>query len=187
MLEAFLSKLRKYRRKSLIKWYGLKNVHPDFLATNGLKNVSKDIVAGAFAYIGPRCIICPKVSIGNYTMLANDVSIIGGDHNFRTAGIPTVFNGRDELKATHIGNDVWIGCHSIIMAGVTIGDGVIVAAGSVVTKDLEPFGVYAGIPAKKIKERFSDKEKEMHIDMLNLSPDKLNYLCDTLLSSHSNG
>ena len=73
------------------------------------------------------------------------------------------------------------------MAGVTIGDGVIVAAGSVVTKDLEPFGVYAGIPAKKIKERFSDKEKEMHIDMLNLSPDKLNYLCDTLLSSHSNG
>lgn len=57
----------------------------------------------------------------------------------------------------------------IIMAGVKIGDGVIVAAGSVVTKDLDDFGVYGGVPAKKIKNRFlSYEEQERHRKMLNL-------------------
>lgn len=147
--------LRTLKRKFFIKWYGLNNVHPKFLATKGLKNVSKDIHAGAYSYIGPRCIIYPNVSIGNYTMLANDVYIIGGDHNYRTAGIPTVFNGRDSMVKTSIGSDVWIGARSIIMTGIKIGDGAIVAAGSVVTKDLEPFCIYGGVPAKKIKDRFS--------------------------------
>ena len=94
--------LRRIKRKFYVRWYGLKNVHPDFLATNGLSKVSKDIKAGAFSYIGPGCSIYPKVTIGNYTMIANDVSIIGGDHNYRTPGIPTVFNGRDILRPTVI-------------------------------------------------------------------------------------
>ena len=175
--------LRTIKRKFYIEWYRLRNVHPRFLATNGLSNVSKYIKAGAFSYIGPRCIIYPNVTIGNYTMIANDVFIIGGDHNFKTPGIPTVFNGRDELKPTVIGSDVWIGSRSIIMTGVKIGDGAIVAAGSVVTKDLEPFGIYAGVPAKKIKERFVGDDLIKHQAMLSESIEHNMDISQRLLSS----
>lgn len=183
MLNIIFEKLRILKRRFFIKWYGLKNVSPDFLATKGLKHVSQDVKAEAFSYIGPGCIIYPKVSIGKYSMLANEVFIIGGDHNYRTSGIPAVFNGRDELKSTIIGRDVWIGSRSTIMTGVEIGDGAIVAAGSIVTKNLEPFGIYAGIPAKKIKERFTEKEKEKHLKMLNMPYEDLKYLRKSLLSS----
>lgn len=58
---------------------------------------------------------------------------------------------------TIIGNDVWIGRESVIMPGVKVGDGAIIAACSVVTKDIPPYTVYGGNPAKKIKNRFDDK------------------------------
>lgn len=61
-------------------------------------------------------------------------------------------------KDTQIGNDCWIGNNVIILQGKTIGDGAIIAAGSVVTKDVEPYSIVAGVPAKKIKYRFSENE-----------------------------
>lgn len=136
-----------------------------FLANKGA-SISKDFRAGAYSYVGGHSSICPKVKIGNFTMIAHNVMILGGDHNYKTAGIPTVFAGRDETRPTNIGDDVWIGAGSIIMAGVTIGDGAIIAAGSVVTKDVDSFCIYGGSPAKKIKERFTEEEKQKHIVML---------------------
>jgi acetyltransferase-like isoleucine patch superfamily enzyme len=69
---------------------------------------------------------------------------------------------------TRIGNDVWIGYGAIVLGGVTIGDGAIIAAGSVVTKDVEAYSIYGGNPAKKITERFENNEiKELHIQLLN--------------------
>ena len=59
------------------------------------------------------------------------------------------------MKRTTIGHDCWLGAHSIIMCGVNIADGCIIAAGAVVTKDTEPYCIYGGVPAKKIKERFN--------------------------------
>jgi len=59
-------------------------------------------------------------------------------------------------KAVTIGNDVWIGHNAIIMPGVTIGNGAVIGAGAIVTKDAEPYSVVAGVPAKRIKMRFSD-------------------------------
>lgn len=129
-------------------------------------SISKDFCAGAYSYVGSHSTICPKVTIGNFTMLAHDVMILGGDHNYKIAGIPTVFAGRDVTRPTKIGDDVWVGAGSIIMAGVTIGDGAIIAAGSVVTKDEEAYCIYGGTPAKKIKNRFSDEERQKHIAML---------------------
>lgn len=57
-----------------------------------------------------------------------------------------------------IGNDVWIGCNSIILGGVKIGDGAIIGAGAVVTKDVAPYSIVAGVPAKVIKYRFTEEQ-----------------------------
>ena len=148
---------RLIRMFFLRKKLKLKNVHKTFYA-GGKSKISPDLVAGVYSYIGPNCLIYPKVNIGAYTMLANNVSIIGGDHNFSKIGIPIIFSGRGILNETFIGKDVWIGAFSIIMTGVKIGDGSIIGAGSVVTKDIEPYCVYAGVPAKKIKNRFKNSE-----------------------------
>lgn len=176
LLNNILNSLRWGKRWFYRKRYRLKNVHPKFLATNQLGGVAKDIKAGAYSYIGPRSIIYPKVSIGNYTMIANDVFIIGADHYFRKPGIPMVFAGREELHETIIGNDVWIGARSIIMVGVKIGNGAIVAAGSVVTKDIEPYAIYGGVPAKKIKDRFTFEEILKHEQVLSQPISALHYL-----------
>lgn len=158
--------LRLFKCRLLILWYGFKNVHPTFMATFGLRNVAKDILAGPYSYIGPRSIIYPGTSIGKYTLIANDVFIVGGDHNYKNPEVPLPFSGRDKPKKTVIGDDAWIGTRSIIMTGVKIGDGVIVAAGSVVTKDIPAYEIWAGVPAKKIGERFSVPQIEVHKKML---------------------
>lgn len=158
--------LGRFLKRKYFHWkYSLKNVHPTFYI-GGKTSISSDFIAGPYSYVGPNCIIYPKVSIGAYTMIANNVSILGGDHNFKKAGTPTIFSGREELKPTIIGKDVWIGSNSIVMTGLTIGDGTIVAAGSVVTKSLEPFSIYGGVPARKIKERFDNMQDLMMHKML---------------------
>lgn len=64
-----------------------------------------------------------------------------------------------------IGNDVWIGSHALIMGGVTIGDGAVVAAGAVVTKNVEPYSIVAGVPARVIKKRFSSDLIKILMDL----------------------
>lgn len=62
----------------------------------------------------------------------------------------------DELQPVLIGNDVWIGARAMVLDGVKIGDGAIIAAGAVVVKDVEPYAIVGGVPAKKIRSRFND-------------------------------
>lgn len=180
MKKSILNTLKSLKRKYYIWRMGLKNVDRTFLANKGAI-ISKDFVAGAYSYVGNGSCICPKVSVGNFTMIAHDVMILGGDHNYKRPGFPIVFAGREETKPTTIGDDVWIGAGCIIMAGVTIGDGAIIAAGSVVTKDVESYSIYGGYPAKKIKDRFTEVEKQIHIKMLKdpwtVIKDPLNMLC----------
>ncbi len=164
-------KIRKLGRK-IKSWYyrkryNLKNVHKTTYF-GGTSNISKDLVAEMYSYIGPSCVVYPKVSIGAYSMLANNVSIIGGDHNYQKVGVPIIFSGRGALKPTIIGRDCWIGAHTIILCGVSIGDGSIIAAGSVVTKDVEPYCIYGGVPAKKIRNRFNSEDEMLkHSNLLN--------------------
>ena len=156
-------KSRYYRWK-----YKLRYAHPTTYYGGAAHYISPDLVTERNVYIGPRSLIYAKVSIGAYTMLANDVQIIGGDHRFDIPGTPMLYSGRSELKATTIGRDCWIGARSTIMCGVNIGDGSIIAAGSVVTKDVEPYSIYGGIPAKKIRERFqNDKDVVIHKKFLS--------------------
>lgn len=92
-----------------------------------------------------------QVTIGDDCMIAPFVYIVDSDH-----GIIRAMPMNQQLNSSnpiHICNDVWIGAHSVILKGATIGDGAVVAAGSVVRQDVEPYMIVGGIPAKVIGER----------------------------------
>ena len=149
-------------RRFFWRWrLGLRNVHPTFLA-GGFSRISRDFKADAYSYVGPGCEIVPGVSIGAYTMLGPGARILGNDHIFDLPGTPTIFSGRPEFKKTLIGKDVWIGAQSIIIAGTSIGDGAIIAAGAVVTRDVPDFSIVAGVPARIIRKRFSPEDEKTH-------------------------
>lgn len=109
-----------------------------------------------------------KVIVGNYSSIARGV-IVDCGFQHRTDFVTTypfpnlmpdiagLYDGYPHTKGdVIIGSDVWIGQNVIIMSGVTIGDGSIVAAAAVVTKDVKPYSIVGGVPAKFIKNRFSD-------------------------------
>ena len=81
-------------------------------------------------------------------------------------------------KPTKIGNDVWIGANAIIQSGVTIGDGAIIGSGAVVTKDVPPYAIVVGVPAKILKYRFNKEQiKELlQLKWWNLPFDKIKNL-----------
>lgn len=89
------------------------------------------------------------IEIGENVNMGIDVKIFTNQHDVNSPS----FSTEGKYGKVVIGNRVWLSAGSIILPRVTIGEGAVVAAGSVVTKDLEPFGIYAGIPARKIGER----------------------------------
>lgn len=124
--------------------------------------VARDLEAGPFAFLGPNCLIGPGTSIGAYTMLAPRVAVVGDDHVIDEVGVPIQFSGRPPQRRTVIGRDVWIGYGVVVRRGVTIGDGAVVAAGSVLTHDVPPYEIWGGVPARRIRERFSREESLRH-------------------------
>jgi|JRYH01.1.fsa_nt_gb acetyltransferase-like isoleucine patch superfamily enzyme len=152
---------RRWRKK-------LRHVHPTFYCSPDVV-VAPDLRADEYSHISRGGIIGPKVHIGRYVMFGPRVIIVGDDHIFDKAGTPTIFAGRPpEVRPTIIGDDAWVGAGCILMAGVTIGRGSIVAAGAVVTKDIPPFEIHGGVPAKKIRDRFATAaEREAHEQMLD--------------------
>jgi len=123
-------------------------------------------VAGDYVYIGQNSEIAPHVRIGNYSCLSSNVVITGADHRFDIPGLPIRFSGRPESVNTVIGHDVLIGHGVTIMRGITIGNGAIIGAGAVVTKDVPPYAIVGGVPAKTIRQRFSVEEIALHEKML---------------------
>ena len=145
-----------------------------------------EISIGDDFYIGKYSIIETNCRIGNGVIIANHVGVIGRyDHCYQQIGLPVrlatsirdkSYDWKGENEMTFIGNDIWIGFGAIILSGVSIADGCIIAAGAVVTKDTEPYAIYAGVPAKKISNRFENNiELNKHINLLkrkypNISP-----------------
>lgn len=131
-------------------------------------------------YIGRFSQIECDAIIGHNVMFANRVALVGRyDHNYQQVGVPT----RLSLSIRHpeyswkgidskviIEDDVWIGYGSIILSGVKIGKGSIVAAGSVITGDVDPYTIVGGVPAKKLGNRFeNDNDLNEHIRLYNLN------------------
>lgn len=142
-----------------------------------------------------------KLKIGRYCSIADNVKIyLGGNHRYdwvTTYPFPSPPMNQDWPNANHrglpilpstngdvvIGNDVWLGDDSTIMSGLTIGDGAVVAARAVVTKDVPPYAIVGGNPARLIRKRFSDEFIAMLLELKwwNWHTDKINeympYLC----------
>ena len=135
---------------------------------------------GSYTYIGPNSRI-QRTSIGNYCSIANELNCGLGNHPLDLFSTSPIFYHKrnvlqleiiekdydfQERKQIIIGNDVWIGNRVTILDGVIVGNGAVIAAGAVVTKDVPPYAIVGGVPAKVIKFR----EKQIHTDWWNLPP-----------------
>jgi acetyltransferase-like isoleucine patch superfamily enzyme len=115
-------------------------------------------------YLGHDVLIETNCRIGRFVLIANRVGLIGRrDHDFRTIGVPVRFGnwiGSNHSPSPHrnegvdIGDDVWIGYGAIVLSGVSVGRGAIIAAGSVVKNDVAEYSIVGGNPAESIGSRF---------------------------------
>ena len=113
------------------------------------------IILGNCVQFGENCVIETDVEFGDKVLCARNVSFVGrNDHIYNIVGKAIWDSGRGVNELIVVDDDVWIGHGAIILSGVKIGKGSIVAAGSVVTKNVEPYTIVAGNPAKFVTNRF---------------------------------
>jgi acetyltransferase-like isoleucine patch superfamily enzyme len=133
----------------------------------------QDSIIGRYSYVGYDCEVL-HCEIGAFCSIANGVVIGGAKHPLQWVSTSPVFYNEKGGTGLHlgtlrapstpqtiIGNDVWIGSRAIILAGITIGNGAVIGAGAVVTKDVPPYSIVAGVPAKIIRFRFSQNEIDL--------------------------
>ncbi|WEN69649.1 CatB-related O-acetyltransferase [Staphylococcus sp. NRL 16/872] len=122
--------------------------------------ISEGAQLGSYNYIGPYTMI-NNAKVGNYCSIAPGVKLGQAEHSkdfFTTAQLLSkdLINHSLNKEKTNIGNDVWLGANVVVLQGVTIGDGAIIGANAVVTKDIPDYAIAVGIPAKVIKYRFNE-------------------------------
>ena len=140
-------KVRVFFAKRVIESCG-KNVNIEKGAT-----FTPKLKIGDYSGVGIRCEMTGDITIGKYVMMGPEVIIYTQNHAFDRTDIPMMYQGGTAEKPVIIEDDVWIGRRVIIMGGVHIGKGSVIGAGAVVTKDVEPYSVVGGVPAKLIKKR----------------------------------
>ena len=125
---------------------------------------------GPYSYVNSACIIS-NCKVGAYSCIGREVLVGLGAHPTNRLAVHRMFYSKEiaiwrhmfvradfeEHLSVKIGSDVWVGARSMVLDGVEIGDGAIIAAGSLVTKDVPPFSIVAGAPARVIRQRFGDE------------------------------
>jgi len=183
LLLYFISPLSLYqdiKRRRLLKRYKSNNLNVgenvsvtntrlgknNYLSSN---SIISDSELGDYSYLGVNanishakigrfCSIGPNVTIGTgkhpVDFISTHPSFYSNNKAFETFADKMYF---DEYQETTIGNDVWIGMQATIMGGLNIGDGAVIAGGAVVTKDVPPYAIVGGVPAKILKYRFDEE------------------------------
>ncbi|WP_229855205.1 acyltransferase [Candidatus Sulfurimonas marisnigri] len=153
--------------KNIIKFYLKIDKYGKIKNTNKNLKIGKNVAIGPLnqvsfgsnVYISSNVNISTSdnnqstITIGDDVMIAHNVLIIGGNHNIARTDIPMRLQGVGKQGHIVINNDVWIGAGSIILTGVTIGQGSVIGAGSIVTKDIPDYSIAAGNPAVVVKSR----------------------------------
>ena len=116
-------------------------------------DVDEGISIGESSQINPYTVMYGTIRIGQNVMIAPHVMLAGGNHKFQSLDVPMMNQGSSSKGGITIQDDVWIGANSVVVDGVTVCKGAIIAAGSVVTHSVEPFAIVAGAPAKTIGTR----------------------------------
>lgn len=114
---------------------------------------SRNVSLGDYSGIGVNARINGTCTIGHHVMMGSDVVILTRNHAFDRMDIPMMEQSFEEERPVVIGNDVWICDRVIILPGITVGDGSILAAGAVVTHDVPPYAIVGGVPARIIRMR----------------------------------
>lgn len=127
-------------------------------------------ILGDYSYLGRRSRLI-HAHVGKFCSISSDCAIGMGTHSLENISTSSVFTAKrngvgvswaqenlyEEFKPVIIGNDVWIGQRVMIMGGIHVGNGAVVGAGAVVTKDIPPYAIVGGVPAKVIRYRFPDE------------------------------
>ena len=161
-IEAFFFTLIGYiptRVGMLLRWFLIKIFFKksrgfQYIKTNVIFEHADRITIGRNVGINCNCYIngFGGLEMGDYVLLGASITITTGAHPVKNRNEPVFFQ-RSIPKKTIIEDDVWIGSNSVILPGITLRKGTVIGANSVVTKDTDEYGIYGGVPAKKIGER----------------------------------
>jgi virginiamycin A acetyltransferase len=167
-------------------WYSIIEVQPDFVEHLNIGYGSKlydsyvshcgdakiNIGHGSYISESPRFFLDGEFHLGSFCQVSTDFTAITRRHAITDVSLGHVSGGgmgffgegHDKKGEIRIGNDVWIGTKATVMPGVNIGHGCVIGASSVVTKDCEPYSIYAGNPAKLIRFRFEEEKIKILMD-----------------------
>ncbi len=148
--------IKRFKNHVLILFYVLKHNRIRLTTEIGRNTHLRGCTIGGWCHIGPRCNI-NSATIGNYSCIAPSCQIGGMEHPYWDLSIsPLLSDNYIFGNKTIIGHDVWIAADCIIRQGVSIGDGAVIGANSFVNKDIPPYAIAFGTPAKVVKYRFDE-------------------------------
>lgn len=118
-----------------------------------------EVELGDRSQVGHNARLDHDVVIGDDVLMGPDVVMMSAGHAYEDPAVPINRQGQTERRPIHVGNDVWIGTRVVVLPGVRIGDGAVVGANAVVTRDVPPYAVVAGVPARVVRMRGAADEK----------------------------
>lgn len=122
---------------------------------------------GRYVYVGNNFDAPGPVVIGDLCMISAGCRIIGDDHEFNIVGMPTRLGFPVTARpVTIFGMDCWVGGDVLIKEGVKLGTGCIVGSGALVTRDVAPYTIVGGVPAKKLRDRFCEADNQQHDSLI---------------------
>lgn len=152
----FLPAVNKFRVWYVSKILRVMKYHSSSIFEEGVYlSDGRNILIGEFCHINERVFI-QGATIGNYVMIAPGVSILNNSHEYSRVDIPMIKQNMIIDSNPVIGDDVWIGRNVVVLHGVKIGKGAIIGAGAVVTKNVEPYSIVGGVPAKVLRSRLEE-------------------------------